>query len=118
MLHELGHDHRGFFSEVVFTGGHDRSIRAVADGVADGAAVDSLVLETVLEEEPGIVERVRVVHTSPAFGNPPVVVHPAMDPALRGRLRDVLLSLHKSEEGPGALRELDIERFVQPDPAS
>jgi len=118
VLRNLGHDHHGFFSDVVFTGGHDRSIRAVADGVAAGAAVDSLVLETVIEAEPEIGKRVKVIHTSPAFGNPPVVVHPGFDPKLRERVREVLLSLHESKEGADALGILDIDRFVLPDPDS
>jgi phosphonate transport system substrate-binding protein len=116
VLHNEGIDHDNFFSEVMYTGGHDRAILAVANGVADGAAVDSLVLDQLLISKPGLESKVRVIHTSVAYGMPPVVVHPGIDPTLRAQLREALLTMHKSPEGAAALALLQIDRFLPPDP--
>ena len=43
LVHQLGFTPEEFFSRTFFTYSHDEAIRAVASGVADGAAVDSLV---------------------------------------------------------------------------
>ena len=110
-LRERGHDPDAFFSEVVFTGGHDRSVLAVADGLVEGAAVDSVVFEEVTAAEPRLLTRVQVIHRSQAFGMPPVVVPPGMAPDLRARVRDALLSLHATQEGRAALEPLGIDRF-------
>jgi phosphonate transport system substrate-binding protein len=115
-LYNEGIDHDNFFSEVMYTGGHDRAIMAVANGVADGAAVDSLVLDQLLISKPGLESKVRVIHTSVAYGMPPVVVHPAIDPTLRAQLREALLTMHESPEGAAALALLQIDRFLPPDP--
>ena len=117
VLHEAGIEHDGFFSEVMYTGGHDRAILAVANGVADGAAVDSLVLEQLFDSRPGLRAKVRIIHTSVPYGMPPVVVHPGIDPALRKKLRRALLTMHESPEGAAALALLQIDRFLPPDPA-
>lgn len=49
---------------------------------------------------------------SPPWGNPSVVVHPGIDPALRGELRGVLLTMQESEEGQTVLAPLMIDRFI------
>ena len=52
VLLKLGESVDDFFSETIFTYGHDRSIEAVAARVVDGAAVDDLVLRNMLEMDP------------------------------------------------------------------
>ena len=49
---------------------------------------------------------------SPPWGNPPVVVHAGIDPALWEELRGVLLTLQESEEGQTVLAPLIIDRFI------
>jgi len=117
VLHEAGHAHRSFFSEVVFTGGHDRSIKAVADGIVDGAAVDSLVFDMVVDGDPDVGARTRVIHKSPAFGMPPVVVHPGLPEATRKVLEEALLAMAETPEGVRALALLHIDHFRSPDPS-
>lgn len=107
----------GFFGEVLYTGGHDRTIMAVARGLADGAAVDSLVWDQLVDSQPDLKESVKVIHTSVAFGMPPVVVHPQIDPDLRDQLRQDLLTMHEYPAGAAALATLHIDRFLEPDPS-
>lgn len=104
-----------FFRKTIFTYNHDKSIRAVAGRLVDGAAVDSLVYDNPVAIEPAFREKVRVIETSPPYGIPPVVVHPRLSPEVRARLRDILLTMHQDEEGKAILARLHIDRFVLPD---
>jgi len=117
-LWQRGLDPERFFSEVVYTGGHDRSVHAVADGLVDAASVDSVVFARVVAAEPALGRRVRVLQASPAFGMPPLVVSPHLNRALRDEITAVLLRFHETERGRAALRQAGIDRFITPDPRS
>lgn len=101
-----------FFRRTFFTYSHDKAIEAVAAGVADGAAVDSLVLAYALERDPTLQERIKVIHRSPPFGIPPVVVPPDLPARQKVQLREILLSMEADPAGRRILTELGIDRFV------
>lgn len=112
LVHELDSTPETFFARTFFTYSHDDALRAVADGLADGAAVDSLVYDFAVAREPDLGRRVRVIHRSPPFGIPPVVVAPGMRPQLRAELQGVLLAMHQDPEGRAALQAIGVDRFV------
>jgi phosphonate transport system substrate-binding protein len=112
LVRELGAEPETFFSRTFFTYSHDNAIRAVADGLADGAAVDSLVYDFAVAREPALAARVKVILRSPPFGIPPVVVGPDVRPQLRAELHDLLLNLQGAPEGPAILAALGFDRFV------
>ena len=111
-LAEMGLDPGSFFCKVAFTGSHDRSIQAVALGLTDAAAVDSLVWESVKAQDPSVADRVRVIWQSEPFGPPPIVVPANIDPALEKLLRQAFLALDEDAEGRRILSAMGIERFV------
>jgi len=113
LLGQLGEAPDGFFARTFFTYSHDDAIRAVAEGVADGASVDSLVLDFALKRQPDLAGRLRVVHISPPFGMPPVVINPDSRPQLRAELEGILLEMHTDPDGLAALQALDYDRFVR-----
>ncbi len=112
LLLERGYDPQAFFSKIVFTGSHDRSIRSTALGVVDVAAVDSLVWESNVQEDASLARRVRVIWQSEAFGAPPIVVPADLDPELERSLRQAFLTLDQDEEGREILSSIGIKRFV------
>lgn len=112
MVKELGEKPETFFGQVLFTYSHDDAIRAVASGVADGAAVDSLVYQFALAREPRLAEQTKVIHRSISFGIPPVVTSPHLRPQIRAKLQEILLNMADDPAGRPALRALDIDRFV------
>lgn len=116
LLRDLGHDPDRFFGSTLYTQNHHRSITAVATNLVDGATVHGGVLAHLLRSDPSLARRVRVLHRSPPFGAMPVVASMRLDPALRARLREVLLELAGEPDGAAALRHLDIERFAVPAP--
>lgn len=115
MLSRRSYDRAKFFSETSFTYGHDNSIKAVAEGVVDGAAVDHLIWEFLNVADPTYTRRTKIVEKSPPFGIPPIVVHPELDAALKDRLRAAFLALHEQPETARILQRLHIERFEEGD---
>ncbi len=101
-----------FFARTFYTYNHDDAIRAVAEGLADGAAVDSLVYDFALKRDPALAQQVRIIHRSPPFGIPPVVISPQLRPQLKVTLQDLLLGMADDPQGQQALSTLGIERFV------
>lgn len=114
-LLDRGEDPERFFQEHLLTGSHDRSVTAVATGYVDGAAVDSLVYEFMVREDPSLLEKTRIILKSPDFGMPPVVAHPKLDPALKKGIIETLTDMHKTQGGKVVLKKLGIDRFVIPD---
>ncbi len=112
LLQQMGESPETFFASTIFTYSHDDAIYAVANGIADGASVDALVLDFAIKRDPSLSSRVRVLHTSEPFGIPPVVVGPDIRPQLQSQLQDVLLNLHEDPEGQAALQALDYDRFI------
>jgi phosphonate transport system substrate-binding protein len=111
-----GETPESFFSRTVFTYSHDNSIVAVADGLVDGAAVDSLVYDYLRSRNPEAVAQTRIVTRWGPYGIPPVAVHPSLDPEQKRTLREFLLSIHEDPEGKQILDRLLIDRFVPVDP--
>lgn len=118
MLAQRGETLESFFGEFYYTYAHDNAIRAVAEGMADGAAVDSVIWEYLQETDPTHTALTRVVEKSPPYGSPPVVVHPDLDADLKGRLREAFLTLHEDQQARSILRTLRIDRFAEVDDAA
>lgn len=113
VLARRGYTPETFFSEVFFSHSHDNSIKAVAEGLADGAAVDQLIWDFMDATDPTFTSRTKIVEKSPPYGIPPVVVHPDLDRDLKRRLQETFLSLHEDAKGNALLDQLQIDRFEQ-----
>jgi phosphonate transport system substrate-binding protein len=111
LVHQFGETPESFFHRTIFTYSHDRAIHAVADG----AAVDSIVLDYALQRHPELAETIRVIHRSPPFGIPPVVSPPGLPIRQAVLLQEILLTMHEDEVGQLVLDHLGIDRFVKVD---
>lgn len=111
-LASMGRQPATFFAKTLFTYSHDNSIEAVAEGVVDGAAVDSLIYDYLQVSNPALVGRTRIVHRSPPFGAQPVGVPKTLDPATKRALRDLFLGMDQDPEGKRILKQLGVDRFI------
>ncbi len=118
LLYQRGTTPEAFFRRTVYTYSHDNSIKAVADKLVDGAAVDSLVYDYATARDPELAARTRIVLRSEPFGAPPIVVNPALSPQLKSLLRETILGMSQDSRGRVILDALMIDRFVVPDQAS
>ncbi len=108
----LGETPFSFFNSHIFTYSHDNSILAVADNIIDGAAVDSLVYDQLISDNPALAEKTRVIARWGPYGIPPVVIRKGIDPQLKDELLNLFLDISKSEDGQEILSKLSIDRFV------
>jgi phosphonate transport system substrate-binding protein len=115
MLLQMGFTPEAFFDEVIFTYSHDNSIKAVAQNLVDGAAIDGLILEYLYTIDQAYLNKVKVIHKSDNFGIPPVVTPSGIDPELKIKLREFFTTLHLDEANYDLMDKLQIERFVIPD---
>jgi len=113
MLAKMGEDSETFFKLTFFTYSHDKSIQAVAENMVDGAAVDSLVWDFKNTADPKFTSRTRIISKSPSYGAPPVVVSKDIDPALKDKLRNILLHMHEDKRGMEILSNIMIDRFSE-----
>jgi phosphonate transport system substrate-binding protein len=111
MLAKMGERPESFFRETFFTYSHDNSIQAVAEKLADGAAVDSLIWDYFDKNDPRYTSQTRILEKSLPYGIPPIVVNPSLDPALKQRLREIFLHLHEDQATAALLKKMNIDRF-------
>ncbi len=112
MLAQMGETPDSYFESYEFTYGHDMSIKAVAQHLVDGAAVDSLIWEYLNNTNPELTSATRIIYQSPPYGIPPVVLRTSLDPEIKIKLRKILLGIHEDEEGKEILKGMMIEKFV------
>ena len=112
LLAKRGETPDSYFEKYFYTYAHDKSIKAVAQGIVDGAAVDHLIWEYLNRMNPADTLKTRVIVKSPPFGIPPVVVRPGLAPEIKEKLRHIFLNAHMDEEGGKILEGMMIEKFV------
>ena len=115
MLESHGIDSHTFWGRNFYTYSHDNAIRAVAEGIVDAAAVDSMIFDHAVQREPNLATKVKIIDKSIFVGNPPVVVNPALNAALKQRVQMLILTMNEDENGQKALQALSYDNFMTPD---
>jgi len=112
MLSKMNETPDTFFKEYIFTGSHDNSIEAVSKKMVDGAAVDHLIWEYINKRTPEATSGTKIISKLGPYAIPPFVTHPDTEPALKQKLRSILLDMHNDEKGKKILAQIEIEKFV------
>ena len=102
-----------FFSSYQYSYSHNKSVEMVAKNRVDGASVDSIVYDYMVATGSPYAKQTKIIHRSPKFGIPPVVVPPNISPYLKESLRSIFLEMHDNPEGKLILEGMKIERFVE-----
>lgn len=113
MIQELGYKPENFFEEFIYTYSHDNSIKAVAQGIVDAAAVDSLIWEYMHKSGCKYTVKTKIIKVSRPYGIPPVVVRPGLDENLQERIKDIFVKMHVRAEGREILEGMYIDKFVE-----
>lgn len=112
MLAKMNETPQSFFKEVIFTKSHDKSIKAVAQNIVDGAAIDSLIWEYMNATNPEFTSKTRILKKSPPYGIPPVAVPGNLSPARKTKLKQAFLNAHLDPKGREILQRMKIDKFV------
>jgi phosphonate transport system substrate-binding protein len=115
-LRRMGYDPDTFFARTFFAWAHYDVVMAVAEGVAQGGAVDGYVWDTLRQLHPEITQRTRIVTKSRKFGFPPLVVSNTLPDEDVRLLRHVMLRMKDEPDGVVLLRELNLDGFVSAKP--
>lgn len=103
-----------FFSEIIYTRSHDKSIEAVAKKIVDGASIDSLIYDYVAKKNPVYTSETKIIRKSPPYGIPPLVVRKGFDPAMRDKIKNIFLGMHNDPAGKAILDGIMVDKFIVP----
>ena len=81
-----------------FTHGHDKSIWAVANHLADAAGVDSQIYELIEQTNPQLARQVRVLEKMPEAPTGPIVVRSSLDSEEKASLRRIFYTMHENPD--------------------
>lgn len=115
LLHQQGLDPETFFRKTLFTYGHRNVIRAVASNLAQSGSVDGYVWDVMLEIEPELVTRTRVLRRSEWLGFPPVATSKKFAGTARVQaLQMALVDMASNAQGRTVLDLLKLTGFEMP----
>ena len=110
---EISEPLRDYFSKVVFSGGHDLSSIAVAEGKADAAFVATHRLMEVVNAGKVKLEDFNVLWKSPRLPQDPFVYRTALCEPLRQKVVETFLTVDQQPDGRRYLDNVKSERFVK-----
>jgi len=102
-----------YFSKVAFSGGHDLSTLAVAEGKADAAFVASHRFMNTVATGKVKVEDFNYLWSSPLIPQDPFVYRGTLCPALKDQIAKTFLTLDSTPEGQKYLENVGSEKFVR-----
>lgn len=112
---QAGLDPTTLFRRSFFTYAHRKVVVAIANGVADGGAVDGYVWETLARRSPDLTAKTRVALKSAEYGFPPLVARRTLDDRRYEAMLAVLVGMGDDPQGRELLRALNLDGFAPPD---
>ena len=109
-----GYNKDSFFQKVVYTYDHGESIQAVLSGFVDAASIDSMIYQAYMNKNPQDKEHLKVIDQFDDYPIPPFIIRKNMDNAVKIRLQNALLDMHKESFGKEILNAMAIDAFVKP----
>jgi phosphonate transport system substrate-binding protein len=80
--------------KVIYSGGHDASIIAVAEGKVDAASVADRIYANACEKKAIDCSKIKVIWTSPAIPNDPLFYRKAISDGMKKRIADAFYGIH------------------------
>ncbi len=105
-------DLENYFSRISFARSHDAAAWAVYTGEADIGGAKNHIFNNLKEEYPDFKEKMVVLAESPEVPSNGLAVRKDLNPALKLRLKTLLLGLHETAEGQEILKNFKALKFV------
>lgn len=117
LIRRSGYDPKGFFTQELYAGAHDKVVMAVYNNQVDGGAIYGGVVSDAREKTANILKDVtsktRVIARSADIPNDTVSIRKGLPADVVKKITDGLMSVSKSDEGRVAVMELyGIDGFV------
>ena len=110
-----GLDPLTLFRKSFFTYAHRKVVVAVANGIAQGGAVDGYVWETLALRAPDVTRKTRVAAKSNEYGFPPLVARGSINELEFQSMLEVLTGMAGNPAGRRLLKKLNLDGFARPD---
>jgi phosphonate transport system substrate-binding protein len=104
-----------YFSRIVFGGSHDAAAWAVYSGEAEIGGAKNHIFEAMADEYPDFKKQMLVLTESPEVPTNGLAVSKDINPAIKLRIKNLLLNLHKTVEGQKVLKNFRALRFIETD---
>jgi len=102
-----------YFSKVSFARSHDAAAWAVYTGEADIGGAKNHIFNRFKEESPDFREQMAVLAESPEVPSNGLAVRKDLNPAIKLRLKTLLLAMHETKEGQEALKSFGALKFIE-----
>lgn len=105
-LMQAGYDPKATFRQTMYSGGHDATAFAVANGKVDAGAIDETVYKRLLDKGTIKKEQVKVFYTTPAFVDYVWAARKGLAPDTREKLAKAYLALDAKDAQDKVLLDL------------
>jgi phosphonate transport system substrate-binding protein len=102
-----------YFKEYFFAGSHDSAVHAVYKGKADIGCAKNTIFNLVVDNDPNMKNDLLILESSPVVPSNGLGLRSDLDPAIKRKLQDALLGMHKDPEGKEALEQYGAARFIK-----
>jgi phosphonate transport system substrate-binding protein len=100
------------FRAVLESGAHQTSVQMILEGQIEAAAIDSTVLELMVEHQPALKSQLRVITVFGPSPIPPWVIKTNVNSELRAAIRQALSQMHATAMGRAGLAVGQVARFA------
>lgn len=105
-----------YFSDIVYSGAHDKTIEMVREGQVHVGAVNARLFESMLSDERIKENEFRIIWETPPYTNHVWAVQPDLNKAGRIKIRDAFLALSVNNERQNKILQLmDTKGFLPAD---
>jgi phosphonate transport system substrate-binding protein len=104
---------KDYFSQISFANSHDAAAWAVYAGEADIGGAKSHIFNSIMDEYPDFKEQMIVLAESSEVPSNGLAVRKDLNPAIKLRIKTLLLSLHKTLEGQEILKNFGALKFIK-----
>ena len=106
-------DLESFLSGFFYAGSHDASLHAVLNKEADVGASKNTVYDWIRKSEPRIDKEIVILAESSKVPSNGLCLRKGLDPSIRQKLKDALLTLDSSPEGRLVLEKMQAVKFIE-----
>lgn len=110
-----GENPERFFSKVFFTRSHKDVIKSVALGLAHAGAVDSVIWDAMVKQQPHLTTLTRVIARSEEYGAPAFLANRHVSLEDFNHVQQLLLNMDKDPQGKELLKRMRVDAFVAGD---
>lgn len=106
-------DTNHFFSETLFTGSHDATIKAVLNRKADVGTAKNSIYDLARKHDPRVDAELILLAKSPHVPSNGLLVRNSLDESLKNKLKLLLMALDSTPDGIAALKQFGAQKFIE-----